>query len=87
MKLAITLMTDQELYRLAQIEELTGLDIEHSVVEGFEPVKFKPELLTRESREMRAEKLHETVPGDMLFRSLKLTIKTEENVILQAKVK
>ena len=42
---AITLMTDQELYRLDQVEERTGMSIDQEVVDGFEPKKFKAELL------------------------------------------
>ena len=53
---AITLMTDQELYRLDQVEELTGMSIDQEVVDGFEPKKFKAELLTKQSREARKEK-------------------------------
>ena len=55
--LAISFITDNELYRLHQVEELLDVELEQKVVEGFEPVKFKAELLTRKSREARKDKI------------------------------
>ena len=56
--LAISFITDNELYRLHQVgKELLDVELEQKVVEGFEPVKFKAELLTRKSREARKDKI------------------------------
>ena len=48
--LAVTLVTDKEVYRLDQIEKLIKTKLDKKRVAGFEPVNFDPQAAMREAR-------------------------------------
>ena len=53
--LAVTLVTDREVFRLMEVEKILGEKLDKKKVSGFEPVNFDPDLaLVRHRQKLRA---------------------------------